>query len=167
MWVAAQAFNRFYSAAQGVTEKAFVSSTFCCNFAEEDVPPALEVNLAASVTVQPLASVLRLPTQIPPVMAILINLFCTKGFEMSGSACQGTCGNPKALITKTPRKVFFGPQCLCYIARLQHFAAFELAQDSGHFSCDEPKLTQKSIYAVQLNEAENQWTCTNGAKNYC
>lgn len=31
---------------------------------------------------------------------------------------------------------------------------FELAQDSGDFSCDEPKFTQKSIYAVQLNEAE-------------
>lgn len=83
-----------------------LAQLLCCKSAEKDVPPALEVNLAASVTIQPLASVLRLPTQIPPVMAILINLFCTKGFEISGSACKGTRGNLKALITKRPRKVF-------------------------------------------------------------
>ena len=84
-----------------------LAQLLCCKSAEKDVTPALGINLATSVTIQPLASVLKLPTQIPPVMAVLINLFCTKGFEMSGSACQGTRGTPKALITKTPRKGCF------------------------------------------------------------
>lgn len=83
-----------------------LAELLCCKPAGKDVSPALEVNLVASVTIQLLDSLVRLPTQIPPVKAILINLFHAKGFEMSGSARQGTRGSPKALTINTQRKVF-------------------------------------------------------------